>query len=236
MSKLTKEELRKPDQIWQASAKSYSFLKERWIVFGFAVFVVFLGMFTFFYFRQVQQKKEAQAQYLLSDVIALFKQDDVLTEKSVSEEDFNEKLKELRAQYAGSVAYALSGLFEARVLRDEAKYDEALKELRRFEKVLPSSQLGLGLYPKAVLLEDKGDWNEALKTYDEILQLKLKKEENAFRKWALLGKARSLRELNRASESVAVYDEFLLEFPQAPESAKVRGLKMFAERSGTANP
>lgn len=233
MSKLTKKELRKPDQVWQASAKSYNFLREKWVVVGIAIFVVFIGMFAFFYFRQVQEKEEATAQYSLSDVIALFKQDDVLTEKTVSETDFNEKLKELRSKYAASQAYRISGLFEARVLRDEGKYDEAIQALRRFEEGLPLSQLGLGLYPKAVLLEDKGDWNSALKTYDEILKLKGDKEENAFRKWALLGKARSLRGLGQTQEAVSIYDQFLTEFPQAPETAKVRGLRMIAER--TAN-
>ena len=78
----------------------------------------------------------------------------------------------------------------------------------------------LGLFPLAKCYEQGQKYEQALKSYNEIIQA----GESAYEEAAFLGKARSLRLLKRASDAKAVYKRFLEKFPDSTEVSSVRGL------------
>jgi|GEM_PF-5788249 len=237
MSRLRKKDLKSPDQIWQASAQTFGWLRSNWLLAVILVVVLFMGLVAYLYYREVQKINEAKAEHSYGRVLSLYEQwtleQGKKTDKAADKKN-GDSLKELNAalgnlakKFPHSRANAFADLFRAKLALRDGKTTEAAKLLDNYKEHLPESDEGLGLYPLAVTYENEGKWNEALKEYNRILNQK----DSALRKWALLGKARALKNLKRNKEAADAYQDFLDEFPKSPELSTVRGLKTLSESS-----
>lgn len=228
---MTKEEARKPDELWQAGFQGMGFIQEHFKTVLIGSVVALVAIVGWFFYDFERKQNEADAQHLFGQAAGLYQQlqiaenDSTGGDASEGRSDFTVKLSELRAEFPSSQAMGYAELLEASLLLKEEKIEEARASLQSFEKSLSRGSKSLARYPLAVVEEEAGNWEAALSYYNQILAEK----DSAYKKWALLGKARSLRELARGSEAVVVYDQFLQDFPDAPEAGQVRGLRNLAQ-------
>jgi len=240
MSKLTKTELKTPDNVWKASAASLGWVQDHMMPVALGFGLVIVGLIFGVYYKETQKTKEAAAQHLYAELAGYYQQWElgVAKDSKVSGAETQNALSEMQATYQrlqssfpNSQAYHLAELLEGRRLLAEGKVEEAIAKIESFKKSLPSSFAAFGNYPLASTYEEAKLWDKALQAYESVVS----DEKNAFRKLAFLGKARSLRELGRAGEAIAVYDSYLREFPDTPEVSQVRGLKTLLDQSGSAD-
>lgn len=222
MAKLSKKELRQPDAVWQASASALSWMQSQWvllsIIAGLVLFILVGGAF----YVHTTRQSEAEAQYYYAKAVGEFQQWKLADEKNRTDvrAKLDEALKKLDADFSHSKATQFAGLLRAQVAIEEKSWDQALTHLKEFEKSLPQRRRSLAWYPMAVVQEQLGQSEEALKTFGKINQSK----DPTYRKWSLLGEARQLVALNRRSEAQKLYEQFISEFPKAQEITLVRGL------------
>lgn len=224
MSKLSKDELRSPDQIWVASAQSFKWIQSHGAKLLLLLGLLLISSIGFFYFQQQKAEKEAGAQAVFGEALNLFEQWELAAEsaKTEAEAELQKRLDQLNESHSDSDANHLASLFRAKVEIYKNNLEASLTHLDHYLKVLPKNQRVLGLYPKSVVLEGLTKWDEALNHYEEILNQESRVE---MKKWALLGKARSLENLDRKEEAKKTYDQFLSEYPASPEVSYVRGLR-----------
>lgn len=224
MSKLSKKELRTPDQVWQASAQTFSWLRSNWLLSSIVVVLAFILLVGALYIQQIKERTEAEAQAHYGELGSLFEQWGLAdaSQKEEIEIKMNEKLGILETQYPDSSANHLASLFRAKLKLSKGQAQESLQDLQDYISELPSSQRSMGLYARANVYEDLSQWQEALKDYESILK---SSGDIQIKKWALLGKARTLTELNQVDEARATYDQFLQDFASSPEAGLARGLR-----------
>lgn len=228
MAKMSKKELRNPDELWKASASSFRWLGNNWLWLTVLCVVLVFGTAGFLYFQQLQLEKEAEAQHSFSKLLADYEQWQLGEEESL--ESFESQLKRLKSQHPKSNAEDFANLFKARVLMEQGQADQAKGLLTELSQSLGKDFRVLAWFPLASILENASEWEEALSTYEKVLSAK----ETGYRKWALLGKARALSALGQIEESLETYDLILSEYPEAPELNRVRGLRaLTASRKST---
>jgi len=230
MSKLTKQELRAPDQIWRASANTYDWVKNHWIwisVAGVASLVIAVAVL---FSIQVQNRNEAAAQGIFGEILRLYSQVEIASQGEGAgslEEDrvrLQGQIERLRQEYPRSAAARFSKIIETRLILAEGGLDEGIQNLSELRDSLRPSDREIALYPLAKLYEEKGDWVQALGQYEQILR----NESSVYRPWALLGKARSLRESGNPRGAMEAYDQFIQDNPRSTELSLVRGLRSLA--------
>ena len=173
-------------------------------------------------FGSGRKKVEGQAQYHLSLAKTYFEQwklesDDA--EKGISFKSLNSELGQLNTKYKTSAANHVAMLIRAEMAMTDEKWDEASQYYTSYVEFLSDDNKALGLFPLAKAHEQAGKFDAALSSYEKIL-----KSDSSYEERALLGKARSLRELKRFEESEKSYEEFIQRFPDSTEISSVRGL------------
>lgn len=222
MIKLSKTELKNPDKIWKASKTTIEWLTSHLgltVVGLVAVLGIALGGT---YWRLHSEGKEKKAQYHLAKAEKAFDQwvAAAAAEKAKFEEDLKRELAALQTDFPNSHTRELAKGLEARVASERKDWGAAIPLWKDYIKALPAGERDLARLSLAVSFENTNDWTRALAEYEGLA----KNEKSFLREWALLGKARSLRQLNRGSEAKAVYEQFLKDFPESSEAAAVRGL------------
>ena len=226
MSKLTKKDLRSPDQIWQASATTFSWLRSQWIWLIVLGLVVFIGSTGAFFYVQSQKAEEAKAQALYGDALSFFEQYKLEKTESVLKE-LQSKLDDLKLKFPSSKANKWADGVRARLLIDQSKVDPALSILSESKSGLSPDAKAFISYSIAGISEDAERWDEAISNYQSILDLK----DHPLKKWAFLGKARALVHKGQAGLAVVLYDQFITDFPRSTEISKVRGLRAMASQT-----
>lgn len=237
--KLTKQELREPDEVFQASAAGFQWFQERWMIFVLGFIVLFGGGVGLALFSHFQFQTESEAQAFLAKAANQYQQWALAEgeEKAKAREELDKSLQAIQSDYPSSKAFQLASVYRARLALKDQFWDQAVKEYEIFKSVLPRADQSIAIFALAKTHELREDWSAALVQYDSILQ----DQESIFRKEALMGKARSLRELNRIDESKAVYESFLREFPSSPEASFARAFMNLSEKlvsadSGASTP
>jgi len=228
MSRLTKKQLRDPDQFWKASATAYEWAKEQWPILAITAGVMFLGLFFWIFWAELNKQKEAEAQHQFAEAASLFEQwrlEDAGELKETSQAELIVALERLDEEFPRSKARSLARLFWASIAIEEGDWSAAEESFEEYMRVLPRRQRDLALYPLAILFEDQERYDEALAQYQSILRL----DSSAYRAWALLGEARMYRQTGRPKLAIQSYTQFLEEFPDRPERTQVRGLRAMAE-------
>jgi tetratricopeptide (TPR) repeat protein len=229
MSKLSKDDLRSPDQIWVASAHGFQWIQSHGARLLILLSLLLVLSVSFFYLDHRKEQQEAKAQAVFGDLVNLMQQWEFATEaaKIESESEIQDRLRQLSESHASSKANHLASIYRAKLAIGKNQLEEGLSHLDHYLKVLPSNQRALGLYPKAIAHESLNQWAEALAHYEEILK---REGQIEMKKWALLGKARSLRNMDLKEEAKRTYDQFLSEYPASPEAPSVRGLRARVEK------
>lgn len=226
MIKLTKKDLKTPDQIWQTSQSLLGWLTDQFMLVVAAAVLVFVGIVAGVYFYQRHQKFEGSGQYHYSLARSEFEKWKLAVggkKPQEIKEAFDSLKKELdllEKDYQSSFANRISSEIRAQIAVQDKKWSEAALAYRTYVKALPSSDKDLGLLPLAYVYEESGDFANAIKSYDEILTRK----DSLYSPFALLGKGRVLRAMKKNEEAKQVYETFLERHPTSPEIAEVRGL------------
>jgi tetratricopeptide (TPR) repeat protein len=223
--KLTKKDLKTPDQIWQASRSTLTWMTDRFTILVVACVLFFFAIVGVVYFYHVQQGKEGDAQLHYSKARNFLEDLKSGTTKKPEEisktrTDLNQQLEILSNTYSKSLANRLANQIRAQLAAGDKKWTDAISFYQQYEKALPGSEKELALLPLGHAYEQANDFQNALKTYDEVLV----KKNNVFSPIALLGKARALRSLNKLDEARTTYETFLEQHPDSPDVAEVRGL------------
>ncbi len=223
MSKLSKKDLRSGNEaVWQASNSALSWLKSQWLIFTIILLLgagLLIGGAVYVHFTR---KKEAEAQHVLAKALGEFQQWKLADEKAKEDalKKLNERLTELTSKHNHSKASQYAGLIQAQIQIESKNWSEALKHLGDFEKALPRRRKSMAWYPMAVAHEELSQNDKAAEFYKLVIDSK----DPSYRKWAMLGQARSLKALNRTEEAKTIYTKFLEEFAKSPEVPMVRGL------------
>lgn len=226
MIKLTKKELKTPDQIWQTSRSLLSWLTDQFTVVMILCAVLFFGIVGGVYFYHIRDKKEGTAQFHYSLARGSFEkwklavESKKLDEQSKADLELKKELEILSKDFSSSLANRLANEIRAQLATKSKNWAEAISQYQAFEKALPGSDKELALLPLANTFEQSGDFSNALKTYEDILIRK----NSVYVPLALLGKGRSLRELKKIDEAKQTYETFLSQHPTSPEVAEVRGI------------
>ncbi|MDB5038318.1 MAG: hypothetical protein JWQ35_1846 [Bacteriovoracaceae bacterium] len=227
MIKLTKKELKKPDEIWQASRTLMDWMTDQFTAIIIICVLAFIGIIAGIYSYQTHQKTEGRAQYHYSLARTHFEQwkleasdEKQAKERDATEVDIKKELDLLSSDYKSSYANKLADQIRAELAASKKNWTEATALYLKYEKVLPRSVKDFARYPLAEAYEESKNLPKALETYDQILNQK----ESVYSALALLGKARVLKLMNKLPEAKQAYESFLEKHPDSPEVANVRGL------------
>jgi tetratricopeptide (TPR) repeat protein len=223
MAKMSKQELKTPDQVWQASKSTMNWLAARGLQLGIALAVVLAIIIGWVYSNQLAKKEEGQAQYHLSMAKTHFEQwklekKDADKEKALA--SLTAELTNLETKFPKSAAQHLAMLIRAELAVSDKKWKEVPAYFESYANFLPDEDKPMGLYPLAQAYEQAGEYEKALKAYDDILKLK----NSSYEERSYLGKARSQRLLGKYEEAEKTYQEFLENFPDSSQTGSVRGL------------
>ncbi len=226
MSKMSKKELKRPDQIWEASRTALHWMTNQWVGIAAFLIVVFIAIVGTIYTNQVRKAKEGSAQSHYAKIEALFDQwklqpkPEQEKDRLKTEEEMKAELSVLEKEFPRSRANQLAHAIRADLEASQEKWPEAIRYYEQFLNVLPKADRPVGLYPLGIASEQVGDWTKAIKTYDEIIKSKSK----TYASLALLGKARSYKAMGKNSDAKKTYEEFLEAYPTSTEISTVRGL------------
>lgn len=218
--KLSKQELKTPDQIWLASRSALSWATERWTVLGSILGVFFIVTVAGVYIYQMKKNSEAKAQYewgLAKSYLEQWKLETGET-KVKAEADLKKSLDVLQKDYSSSKANRMAGLFRGQLAAAANDWAEAAKDYEIYAGALSSTDKPLAWYPLGVVYEQLGQDDKALDAYSKILNVK----GSFYEELALLGKARSLKHLQKTNEAIEQYKLFLEKFPASQEVPYVR--------------
>jgi tetratricopeptide (TPR) repeat protein len=225
--KITKKELRTPDQIWQASRSLFGWLQSSatWIIGGsVAVFVVIVGIL---FWIQVADKTEAKAQYRYGLAKAYYETWTLASEAHEKQNDAEKakadllaELEKLQKEYPRSRANGLADGIRGQLAGHDKKWDEAAQLFERFSDSLPGAERDLGRLPLAQAYENGGNHEKALAVYSKLADSK----DDFFIGMGLLGKARVFRATSKPEEARKTYEKYLEKFGSSQEAPSVRGL------------
>ncbi len=227
MIKISKKELKSPDQIWQATRNVFDWLLEEIVAVIIVIAVVFAASVGGFYWYLRHQKIEGQAQFQYSAVKAKYDEWNIqaseakdLAALASAEADLKKELDTLENEHKSSRANKLANRIRAQMAIRKKDWPQAIIFLDSYTESLSSSEKGLGLYPLALVFEESGAFDRAVDAFDRIL----KDPGSPYAKLAMLGKARVLRLQNKSEDAKKVYEQFLEKHPDSLDAAAVRGL------------
>lgn len=222
MIKLTKKELKSPDQIWQASRSLLTWLMEEIVIVLVVVVLLIGGAVGGVYWYLSAQKKEAQAQFIYAQAKESFDEWSLAKVPSGSnaENQMKASLEKLEKEYPSSLANQWANRLRAELAERNKDYPKAITYLEAYVKALPSSDKALGLYPLAGAYEEAKEYEKALKTYESVSA----GPDSAYQSLALIAEARVLKLLNKKEEAQKRYERFLEKYPDSIEAPYVRGL------------
>lgn len=231
--KLSKKELKTPDKLWIDMKKILEWMTEELTVLIVALGLLFVGSVIGVYIYQKKISTEGKAQFHYAQAKSFAEQikvadeapkegapKDIKTDRLKAEADLKAALSTLETEFKNSKANAMAELLRGQFAAKAGQWAEAAKHYESYAKALSGSDRSLALYPLAQAQEQSGQLELALKAYSEIVDLK----GSAHSEWALIGKARVLRSLNRNDEARKTYESFLSTYPSSPEAGTVRGM------------
>lgn len=230
MSRLTKKELRTPDELWQVSASAFEWTKTRWLPLSLGLGAALLLLFVWLFVAELQKQKEAEAQHIFGRVLSLYEQWQFADEEAQKAQfwaDYEAALNELELSFPGSQARDWAGMMQAQAAFLRGDWAEAESLWRETQNSLPSRARDFARFPLAVSLENQEKWEEAAEIYKSISS----REDSAYRSWALLGLGRSQQELGQKEEALKTFSTFLEEFPNSGEASRVRAWIAMVEGS-----
>lgn len=227
MIKISKKELRTPDQILQVSRSLFTWFRSSGgVLVGFLVagLVAVIGIL---FWIQMLDKTEAKAQYRYGLARGYFenwsiakdgkqKPEDLAKTKS----DLDGELEKLQKEYSTSKANGLADGIRGQLASYEKKWDEAVRYFEKFEAALPGGERDLGRLPLANAYENAGKNESALNLYSKLAESK----NDFFVGVGLLGKARIQRAMMKDDEARKTYERYLEKFGTSADAAFVRGL------------
>ncbi|TVQ79387.1 MAG: hypothetical protein EA369_04875 [Bradymonadales bacterium] len=231
MARLTKKELKAPDELWKTSYSVYHWIKENWLLSLAVVVISFLALFFGLFWMEYQSQRETKAQHQYAEVASLFSQwqmEEEESDRARLQEQFSEAWESLQEAFPRSKAAGLASVFRANMKMELGDPQGALEDLHLYRRSLVRAHRDLAWYPIAVAHEELGETEDALKAFREVAKI----SSSSLRPWAILGEARSLRDLGRVDEALDRYQFFLTEFADTPEATKVRALIARLEGSG----
>lgn len=222
MAKLTKHELRAPDEVWKASKSAFQFMQNQWVLLVVLSTLILATMIGGVYYWQSQKKFEGAAGHHYALAKSYLEQWKLAEqkEKEGSLSKAKAELQTLESDYVNSEAQVMAHLLRARLAKEENQTDEAIRYYQAYISKMTGAAREVGQYPLAIFYENQKAFNQSLELYRSILENK----KSMYRKLALLGEGRSLRALSKSEEAKESYQIFLEEFPESPDAGKVRGL------------
>jgi predicted negative regulator of RcsB-dependent stress response len=207
-----KELLKKPDEFLTFSAKAIIFAKEHIRQFQYlgiallGLVVIFIGINAYLkYINKQGQNSYNMAFYAVSKNMDFENNQDGLKE---SEELFSQVIDKYGLSKASLLA--LPELAYIKFLQKE--YDEAIaKYLEFLDKVSDDPYKSLTIMALAVCYEEKGDYEEAIRTLEEIRS----GPDDFFKEQALLSLARVYRLANNEEKSNEILNEFIDKFKKS---------------------
>lgn len=228
--KLSKKELKTPDQIWLDMRRILDWMTNEIVAVSIVVGILLVGSIGIAFFYQNRIAKEGNAQFHYSQAKAFFEQlklspdteakKDSKIDRTKIEADLNAELAILDKDFSSSKAQQMSQWIRGQRAAEAGKWDEAIAAYQTYSKSLSGADKSLGLYPLAQALEQSGKNDKALDSYTEIVGLK----NSPHQEWALLGRARVLKALNRKEDAKKAYEEFISKYPTSSEVSLARGL------------
>jgi tetratricopeptide (TPR) repeat protein len=234
--KLSKKDLKTPDKIWVDMKKILEWLTEEVAVLIIAIAVLFIGSVVGVFVYQKKLSTEGKAQFHYAQAKSFAEQMKVMPEKeekkpsksaeqmkaerTKAEADLKAELSVLEREFSNSKANQMAEMLRGQLASEGSNWLDAAKHYELYSKSLSGTDRSLGLYPLAQAQEQAGQFDASLKSYSEIVDLK----GSAHIEWAMLGKARVLKALNRNEDAKKTYESFLSAYPNSAEASNVRGM------------
>src|SRR5208283_2336068 len=133
-------------------------------------------------------------------------------QKTPANELFNNALEKFNASFAEK-KNPIVLLYIASCDDGIDKYDEAIKPLKKIIDEYPDPKISsLAYYKMAIIYLNKGDVNNALKTFDTLIAVK----DALLQDMALMESGRTLELVGRTEEAKNKYNELINKFPSSP--------------------
>jgi tetratricopeptide (TPR) repeat protein len=189
--------------------------------------LVFVGVVVGVYLYQSHIKNEGKAQLHYSTAKNRFEEwllqnrsEKQAADRAKTEEGLNKELQTLSSDFKSTFANKMAFEIRAHLEFQKKNWVQAATYYLEFQNALPKADQELALYPLAQTYEEAKDFTKALGVYDQMLS----RGNSAFVPLAAMGKARSLRNLNRPDEAIKTYEEFLEKHSDSTEVSQIRGL------------
>lgn len=217
--KLTRKDIKKPDQFVSTVTRIYNFSKEhRKPIFigGGALLALLIVIFLFFYIRE--KRILTASSFLYSAENAMNSE----IEGSEYSKNTEEMFRKVMEHYGGTIYGKRARYMLAKYMIRHQKYEEA-EELLRFFREHPEEVdlylLSVALETLGWLMERKGDYLSAGNIYLNITELNpnplgIKPYEDA---------GRCFEKIGRFEEAVRIYNEAIGKYPRSPRTIPLVG-------------
>jgi tetratricopeptide (TPR) repeat protein len=224
--KLTRKQIKSPDQFIATTTKIYNFVKPYFQKYNNHItigLIVIIGIFVGAYFlREYKAKKNTHASAILSEAIEIYNSEinpdlkDNNKKFTSKDEKFNEaikKLKEVINKYPKTEASNYSYLFLGNSYYELEKYDDAINHYKIFhDRIKKNSDIKLlALDSLGHSYEAKGDIDNAIDYYSKILKIK----NNYLSDVTYYNLGRCYEIKSDTQKSKEYYDKLKKEFPES---------------------
>jgi len=207
--KISRKELKQPDEFQSIfeTAGLFFELHMTEALLGVAALVVIVAIALGFYYYEAHRGREAAARF-----------DQALSDLQGGKYDAAEKeLSSLATDEPHRAVGRLANLYLATAYLEQKQPAKARDLLLRYLAEDDASLFrGAALDDLAVTYEELGDYKQAEDTYRQASKI-----EGPEQVRAELGMARMLQKQGKRAEAISVYDEFLAQYPYAPERTGV---------------
>jgi len=229
--KISRKELRQPDEFLSFSARAIEYVRLHSREFAIGIASIVVLSLLLWAWTAYSEKKETTASQLVAQAQSLWKPAfpgeateqagiDRPREDPVANQRALEILEDVIDNYRRTSACPVARILLGQIYYEEGQYDKAIATYEDFFKSRhPKPELtALAWEGLAYSHEAKGDFAKALGCYEELTQMTLTNVQG----WAYLGLARCYEKLQQFEKALDAYRTLLANQPEHPKAPEAR--------------